>query len=277
MVIPSPLNFANQNLRNRSFKGRHLIGADFSGSDIRGCDFSNAVLYGANFKQVKAGQTLVNLIALVIVAVAVIIPTFHAISLMLFGVLGLVPESTSWKYTLIFFISLGITAVSSGVRGIISSKSILGRMTSAVSAATSGALLAFFYRSKGLASGDPEIPIKAVIFTAVVMAIAPFYLTRGWLAVAISVAGSVAAYGFAFLVATVTFAYLSTQNFVWGLIWSVFLLGAIALFVISFLRTVKDITGSFATSFRGADLTNANFEGAKLGNTDFSGAVGFRS
>lgn len=49
------LNFANQDLRDRSFKGRNLSGADFSGADIRGCNFCGAQLKFANFANVRSG------------------------------------------------------------------------------------------------------------------------------------------------------------------------------------------------------------------------------
>src|SRR3712207_7045061 len=66
MTSSSPLNFANRDLRNRSFKGQNLNGANFSGSDIRGCDFSYALLQGANFERVRAGQTPKQFIILVL-------------------------------------------------------------------------------------------------------------------------------------------------------------------------------------------------------------------
>jgi uncharacterized protein YjbI with pentapeptide repeats len=48
-------NFKRQNLRGKSFRGEDLSGTDFSGSDIRGADFTNAILIGANFVNVTAG------------------------------------------------------------------------------------------------------------------------------------------------------------------------------------------------------------------------------
>ncbi|MEG4455562.1 pentapeptide repeat-containing protein [Microcoleus sp. N9_A1] len=57
MTQPGNLNFANQNLRNRSFKGLDLSGANFSGCDIRGCNFTGAILKGANFQGVRTGQS----------------------------------------------------------------------------------------------------------------------------------------------------------------------------------------------------------------------------
>jgi hypothetical protein len=49
------LNFTNQDLRDRSFKGKNLVGADFSGADIRGCNFSHSQLQSANFAKVLTG------------------------------------------------------------------------------------------------------------------------------------------------------------------------------------------------------------------------------
>ena len=56
--MTQPLDFSNQDLRNRSFKGRQdLAGANFQKADIRGCDFSKANLKGADFSEIKAGRS----------------------------------------------------------------------------------------------------------------------------------------------------------------------------------------------------------------------------
>jgi uncharacterized protein YjbI with pentapeptide repeats len=55
--MTQPLDFSNQDLRNRSFKGQNLAGANFRKADIRGCDFSKANLEGADFSGVTAGQS----------------------------------------------------------------------------------------------------------------------------------------------------------------------------------------------------------------------------
>jgi hypothetical protein len=277
MTNSSSLNFANQDLRNRSFKKRNLIGADFSGADIRGCDFTNALLRGANFKQVKAGQILKNSIIVMMVAVVVAIATFHAVSQILFGLLGVTPQEPAWIYTLTFFFTLAIVTVASAVRGITGSKLVIKRIATTVSGAVSGALLALFYRGITTIQNHPQIGIKTLALAVVLTGFLGFSFPRGLVAVTVGVAGTVTAYGFAFLLAAVAFAYLSTQNLFWGLVWGSLGVGAVILVMISLLQTVKDITGCFATSFRGADLTNANFADAKLGNTDFSGAVGYRN
>lgn len=57
MTQSGNLNFSNQNLRNRSFKGLDLSGANFSSCDIRGCNFTGAILRGANFQGARMGQS----------------------------------------------------------------------------------------------------------------------------------------------------------------------------------------------------------------------------
>jgi uncharacterized protein YjbI with pentapeptide repeats len=56
-AMSQSLNFANQDLRDHSFKGKNLVGADFSGSDIRGCNFCRSQLKAANFANVRAGAS----------------------------------------------------------------------------------------------------------------------------------------------------------------------------------------------------------------------------
>jgi uncharacterized protein YjbI with pentapeptide repeats len=53
--INKPLNFSSKNLQGISFKRRNLTGVDFSYADIRGADFTQASLRNANFYNAKAG------------------------------------------------------------------------------------------------------------------------------------------------------------------------------------------------------------------------------
>jgi uncharacterized protein YjbI with pentapeptide repeats len=50
-----PQDFRRANLRGQSFRGQFLSEADFSYADVRGTDFTNAVLVGANFSHARAG------------------------------------------------------------------------------------------------------------------------------------------------------------------------------------------------------------------------------
>lgn len=48
-------DFSGENLRGQFFKGKNLSGANFSEADIRGVNFTNAMLYNVNFKKAEAG------------------------------------------------------------------------------------------------------------------------------------------------------------------------------------------------------------------------------
>lgn len=50
-----PNNYSPKDFRGRSFKGENLAGEDFSHADIRGADFTEANLEGAKFIDAKAG------------------------------------------------------------------------------------------------------------------------------------------------------------------------------------------------------------------------------
>lgn len=49
------MNYKDQDLRGKSFKGQNLQNADFSGSDLRGADFSYAKLANADFSNSTTG------------------------------------------------------------------------------------------------------------------------------------------------------------------------------------------------------------------------------
>lgn len=58
-------NFHGQNLRGKSFKNQNLSQANFRKADIRGADFTGANLIGADFSEAKAGLQLKSKIILV--------------------------------------------------------------------------------------------------------------------------------------------------------------------------------------------------------------------
>lgn len=63
-----PQDFSGQNLRGRSFKGQDLTGANFSHANIRGANFTKANLRGANFSHAQAGLQRRWAVGLVIVS-----------------------------------------------------------------------------------------------------------------------------------------------------------------------------------------------------------------
>lgn len=273
MTSSSPLNFANQDLRNRSFKGQNLKGADFRGCDIRGCDFSHALLQDANFERARAGQTPKKFIPFVVVVIIVAWLSANAFSQMLFGVLGRTAAEQGWSFVIALAVSLAISGGFSGVRAFTGTKSLARRMATIVSGAASGALLGFFYAGSST-NNNAQIAIAGAVLGGVIMAFVSFKFRTVIVAVAIAIAGAASGYGFAFFSGATAIAHFSVQSLGWGVVWGALSLGYIGLTMNSLTLAIQDIKSASGTSFRGADLTNATFDGANLQSTDFSGAVG---
>lgn len=268
------INFTNQNLQNRSFKGLNLNGANFSKSDIRGCDFSHSSLRNANFDCVKAGQTPKIFTFLISVAFLTTIIVFHAVSQMIFGVIERTSESPIWIYGLALSISLGLAGIACVTMSLAREKSTLKRIATILCGATSGAILGFFYGGTAAGGKNPQVAIASAVIGALIMAATSLYFKRGFIEVMLSLSGTVATYGFAFLIGTRAIAFLSTQNLIWGFCLSFLSLSYIGLTLISLGYSIKKITTYSVTSFRNSDLTNANFNNAKLGLSDFTHAIG---
>ena len=91
----SMTSFRNQNLQARSFRQQVLNGADFSGADIRGCNFNQAQLAGANFERVKAGLSPQKFARLSSLTIAIALLVGDALSRLIFGALGQIPNSSA--------------------------------------------------------------------------------------------------------------------------------------------------------------------------------------
>ena len=271
----SQLNFANQDLRNRSFKGQNLNQANFSGADLRGCDFSYALLQGANFQGVRLGQSSRQLLMLIGVAAIVALLTLNAFSQMVFGALSKTPSAPDWSFVIALCISLAISGTSSAARAILGKKSsIVGRIMLIVSGAASGALIGLFYGGS-TTNNNPKMAIVGAVLGGLIIAITLILqVGRRLMAVAVAVAGAFAGYGLAFLLGAMAIAHFSIQNLIWGMIWGTLSITYIALTMVSLNFTVREIKAA-GTSFRGADLTNAKFDQVILQNTDFRGTIGY--
>ena len=272
MASSSPLNFANQDLRNRSFKGQNLNGADFSGCDLRGCDFSHALLQGANFERVKTGQTPRQSISSLVLAVVVGLLSADVFSQMIFGLLGRTPAEGGWSFVIALNVSLAISGTFSGLRVMMRPKSLARRIATIVSGAASGGLLGFFYGGS-TTNNNAQFAIAGAVFGGVLMALICLRVRHPLVAVAVAAVGAVAGYGFAFFTGATAIAYLSVQKLVWGVFWGALSLAYIGLTMNSLILAVREIRRASGTSFRGADLTGAKFDHARFQNTDLSGAV----
>lgn len=272
-----PQDFTGQYLRGRSFKGQDLTGANFSRADIRSADFTGANLTGANFSNAKAGLTdvrkaiaLTCLFALASLAgflsfflstaiaretltrtgVAAIPSVFLLIALA-FGFLVTLRQSFS---VLESFLLKGMVAATAIAGSIVGSHPLMGE---AIATSTLCLLLAF------------------VIAKSVAAIVASAELIRGKTAGAF--AGAIA------IVATVVGCQFANAP-AW------ISLGAVGLGIyVAWLAVAEDeghasiqnfavsAAAIFGTSFRAANLTNANFSQARLNNTDLRRAILTRS
>lgn len=270
----SPRNFAHQDLRDRSFGKQQLSGADFSGADLRGCDFSKAVLVGANFSQAKMGSTSRQRVKLMILVLLIALLAADAISRLIFGALGQTPAEPAWKYVLALYANLGTAGTGAGLQTFALPK-MTAWLANSLSAAASGGLIGFYYAGS-LTGENPQFAIAGALVGALAMAIVSTLLKNSTVAVILTVTGTIAAYGLAFLLGTSAIAFLSTARSIEGLILACFSF----LYLWLTMRLLAQIWSTIqrfpGTRFRHAVLTNAKFDDVMLEKADFRDAIDFR-
>ena len=295
-----PQDFSGQNLRGRSFKRQNLEGANFSYADIRSADFTNAILQETNFTNAQAGVqkrwTLVQQVfAFLLSALSGFLSHFSstivaAPFLNVDGLIGYVlfiarvAVGGLFAVTLIAIICEGFTIkalkrIVIAAIGISSSTTafmvilVLANVTVGINpliiikAAPSSILVAIISAVSGTVGGVSTISgafvVAAIIYGAVssagiVSGIVAFTITS---VVAIAFANSYSGGAVAYTALTAILAlsiYMARQALQENKKFSV---------VRTFGITLSSIGG---TSFRGTNLTRANFSNAILKSADFN-------
>ncbi|WP_017651411.1 pentapeptide repeat-containing protein [Fortiea contorta] len=295
-----PLDYSGQNLQGRSFKGQNLVGANFSGTDIRGADFTKANLTNANFTGAKAGLQNYWIIGwLIILFIAGFLALFICAATngltwwylgneefkrnaLIFGLIiifvllililiniyrGLTVSLLAISLILIFLL------LPSGISVILNLSQYVAfrRWTQALSLASiiaivmSEIIAIILVSAKILSKNTTVIVVLGLLFGGIIGSITRVLIRGGW-------------------------KYLSSEpiwsaNWAWvDLIWAWFWIG-ILIFLGSYIgahalnenekrrNLIISIAIAFSaiggTSFRNANLTDANFTGATLKNTDF--------
>ncbi|MGB0561085.1 MAG: pentapeptide repeat-containing protein [Spirulinaceae cyanobacterium] len=282
-------DFRGANLRGLSFKGKCLAGADFSGADIRGTSFTGVDLTGVKFCEAKAGlqrrQVIVNL-------------TITFVMSMLSGVLSWGPaifiiltlDSVSLINVLMGWVSLAVVIVITFVvirKGVMAGLIVItvaiiiagalvvtGARTLAVIAAGTLAVAGLF-----IGSGVVAFTLAIAVAETVVVAIVGLFVGAGAVmvtgttvaGVAESFAGLFVGAGAAIVaeivtvVGTVTVTVLFTGLNTY-LAWRAMHGDPRDLWIRS---TAIAFAAWGGTSFRGADLTDADFSKAQLKCCDF--------
>ncbi len=232
-----PQNFSGKNLRGRNFKDQNLTGAKFIGADIRGANFTNAILKEADFTRAKAGLQRRWTIFLV------------TVSLFLSVISGLISgQGNFWVGVLFTPYNIKQFSDTPGVIVLI--------------------VLAIFFivtirQGIGTAAGVVAVAVAVVVVVVVAGVGAAEAAGGGAAAVAAAAAAvvAVAAAGEAAPAVAVAVAGLGIY-IAWRALAGDEKHAFVRTFAIAFAATG-------GTSFRNADLTDANFTEAILKSTDF--------
>ncbi|QYX30714.1 pentapeptide repeat-containing protein [Sphaerospermopsis torques-reginae] len=266
-----PPDYSGQNLRGRSFKGQDLTGANFSKADIRGANFTNAILKDADFTGAKAGLQRRWVIGLLIATLLMsALSGFFSIIIGTLIALILNPENSEnfiiGIVSLVIVIVFCIVTISKGLTAAAYAGAIVFAFTGTI---------AFAFTGTGAA--PIAVAVAGVTFGTAALAGLGAFVGAGTRAEAAAIAGAFIGATIGFLVVVVIGA--RTLAVVVG--------GAVAIVLLLFIAYISCLSftgderyaliGSFAiafaatggTSFRGADLTDADFTGATLKNTDF--------
>ncbi len=279
-----PPDYSGRNLRGRSFKGENLADANFSYADIRGANFTGAILTGANFTGAEAG--LQNRWVLLLVSLSWLLSGISGLFLLLNGTFvgfifnssgGLGNPFLAWVvltvtvilYAYIIVIrqgigvglslavavtiafSIAISIAFTGVRGFVMALALSGALVVA------GVVVGAFAFAFAIAAG------RALAF-AFAGAFAFTFAVVGAIILAVAAAGIVS-YEHTLIFPVATGGSAISAYVGWR-----------AMKGDEKYTLVKNTAVIFAsiggTSFRSADLTDANFTEARLKSTDLRNA-----
>jgi hypothetical protein len=262
-----PRTYIQQNLQKASFKNEDLTNANFAHSDLRGADFSGANLTGADFTDVKIG--IRPMVTVVLFIAAFVISAFSGYVAMLAGnsvqrMLGS-PEGTvraagivSVVATLLFIIYSYIKGVGTGIRHIIIPTAAL------VIAVGIVPYLAGWSSGEGMLYLVISLSLVVVMFIVGTLARAVAGTMSSILFLIVALSGGLFAKsvggGIGTALMAISCAMISKRA----------LSGAKGFELLR--KMISYITAKFGTSFRHAELANANFSHLNVHNADFTDA-----
>jgi Pentapeptide repeats (8 copies) len=296
-------HFSRRNLKNRSFKNRDLTAANFEGADIRGCNFSGAILSGADFTNARAGLTLrqrVFLAALIAIVAGVV---GDLMSRLVFSTVGQPPLDPAAPHLQFLYVMLSLTGFSPAWIAI-ANRRRFGKVAAIAAGVLSGAVvgfvagffcpdriqhqLALLYQQKlpqslislnqvlsDLIATKVTVAVQSTVGGALVMGLLSHFYQKTWFKLVLSVISAMLSYATAVMWGVIASAYFHAGNFQTGILFSLLTLVYLGCTTLSLSRISYEWQHAIGTSFRGAELTQANFDFADLRNTDFSKAIGY--
>ncbi|WP_445631989.1 pentapeptide repeat-containing protein [Nostoc sp. DSM 114167] len=275
-----PPDYSGQNLQGRSFKGQNLTGANFSKADIRGANFTNAILKDADFTGGKAGLQRRWAIGLLI-ASWLLSGISGFFSILVGGLVASIFDIKSTQNVIIGIVSLIVILVFFIIT--IRKSLTAGLVAFAFAFAFAVALaVAFAFAFAGAFAGAGAFAFAVAVALAVALAVASAFTFAFAFAFA---RAFTSAFTSAFTIPfTSALTFAGVLAFPFALPFS-FAFAAAPFTLFSAYIGWRSLTGdekdpwirSFAlafaatggTSFRNADLTDADFTSAILKNTDF--------
>jgi hypothetical protein len=263
------MDYTGQNLQGRSFKGANLMNANFKGSDLRGADFSSANLEGTDFSNAKTGMRVYAKILVFICSL--VVSLFSGYVAMLAGTTiqsllksGDPNHEIAGYVTIAFFVVFVGAAMWKGVF-----EALRTVYLALIALAVAAGLFMYF---TGLGTGIGALyGLFALLLMALMFIVGTVSrATAGTLASTVlflvvalggGMFGKSLGGGFGTVAMALACAFISKRALKKGE--SSSFLGKIAI-------TVSTL---FGTSFKNADLTNANFSNTKIDNTDFREAT----
>lgn len=274
-------NFRGQRLVGESFAGQNLAGADFSKADIRGASFTNAYLRDCLFTGAYAGLSKGWAIAIFLTTLVMCtflglvlssINGLAALKIAEFAEYGFESALARWIITAILVTFL-LVARYWEVEAGFSLFTIAFVVAIAVAGFTSEAVP--IAGTVAIAVMIAYLTVILAGLAGVVVAIAAYIVTEAIAAVLLGVFAFAALLvnpqqvDLLMMVMAITIAILSAHT-----CWRTLRRGRGNTLISSLVGTlVTFVAARVGTSFRGADVTNADFTGATLKGTDFSRAI----
>ncbi len=262
------MDYSNQNLQGKSFRGADLQNINFSGADLRSTDFSNANLHGADLSKSKTGMMLRSKI--VVFIIALVVSLFSGFIAMLAGTtVQSMLKSDIPNYHIAAWVTIAFFAIFIGVaiwKGVF--KAVMGVYLIMLAVALGGGL---FMHITGLGTGIGALyGFYALLLLAVMFVVGTISrATAGTLAsnilfLVVALGGGMFGKSIGGGIGTVAMAlscaYISKRALKDNSNFSLLQKSALIISTI------------FGTSFKNADLTNVNFSDAEVKNTNFSRA-----
>ncbi len=268
-------DYSGQNLQGRSFRGQNLEGANFSYADIRSADFTGANLIGANFSHAKAGLQRRRAIFLVIVSLLL-----SGLSGSMLGIAGYIGaqglnssqtsnQIASWS-VIIAFVTFCLLAIRYGIQAGLGVLTGVGVVIGLLSVINFAPLIVI---TTAASIGIGSVAVASV--GAVIIAIAGTFTLAGAIigAVAGVIPGILISGGVKVFTITFTIAF----TFPAVVVLLSFYISWQAIKGNKKYTIVRNVAIAFiaigGTSYRKANLTDANFTETILKSTDFREAT----